>query len=89
MMMAYLISNWFFAAAVQMYFTGLIMVRYLDLAYVIHGVSWWAVLMIVGGTLQRRRRLLANRPVVVDVRVKAMPDAFNGRRLQFRVERPS
>lgn len=88
MMMAYLVSSWFFAAAVHMYFTGLIMVHFLDMAYVIHGVSWWALLMVIGTSLHRRRRILNMRPIVVDVRATPAPGTFHGRRLQFRVERP-
>ena len=89
MMMAYLVSAWFFAAAVQMYFTGLVMVNYLDLAYLIHGVSWWAALMVIGGQMELRRRRASRQaePVPILVSVSVVP--FSGRRLKFRAGRSS
>jgi hypothetical protein len=56
--MAYLINVRFFIPAVWMYFTGLLMVSFLDQSYWIYGVSWCAVLQGVGWTLERRRARL-------------------------------
>jgi hypothetical protein len=56
MMMAYLVSFKFFYLAALMYFTGLIMVRYPGLNYLIYGLSWWAALQAIGLSLERRRR---------------------------------
>jgi hypothetical protein len=58
MVMAYLISARFFALAVQMYFTGLLMVRNPGLGYAIYGLSWWAALQVIGGALVARRARL-------------------------------
>ena len=52
---AYLVSLRFFIPAVQMYFTGLLMVRFPGLSYTIYGLSWWASLQGIGWTLERRR----------------------------------
>ncbi len=58
--MAWLIDLRFLIVAVQMYFTGLLMVRFPEWNYLIYGLSWWAALQALGLTLeQRRRRLLA------------------------------
>ncbi len=89
MMMAYLVSNWFFAAAVQMYFTGVIMATFLNFAYLIHGISWWASLMVIGGVLQHRRACLRLKPITIPVKTSAKPGTFVGRQLQLRVERPA
>ncbi len=53
--MAYLVSVRFFIPAVWMYFTGLLMVSFLDQSYLIYGVSWCAVLQGIGWTVERRR----------------------------------
>lgn len=45
MVMAYLISSWFFGLAVQMYFTGLLMVRFPTVQYPIFGASWLLCLL--------------------------------------------
>ncbi len=58
---AYLTSLWFFVPAVQMYFTGLLMVRFPGLSYAIYGFSWWAAFQGIGWTLERRR----SRPALV------------------------
>ncbi len=89
MMMAYLISTWFFAAAVQMYFTGLLMVNYLQFSYLIHGVSWWTALMVIGGTMELRRRRSLRRPEPIAIRVSLPAAPSRGRRLQFRTDRSS
>ena len=63
---AYLTSLWFFVPAVQMYFTGLLMVRFPGLNYAIYGLSWWAAFQGIGWTLERRRSHVAaeaTRPV--------------------------
>ena len=87
MMMAYLISAWFFAAAVWMSLTGVLMVNALDYGYLIHGVSWWAVLVAIGATLEvrRRRSVAAQRPielrVVVPIRARSVePTRFDASR---------
>jgi hypothetical protein len=53
--MAYLINLRFFIPAVQMYCTGLLMVRYPLHSYLIYGLSWWLALQLIGGMLERRR----------------------------------
>ena len=55
---AYLLSPRYFIPAVQMYFTGLLMIAYPMHAYVIHGVSWFLTLTCLGAILERRRRRL-------------------------------
>jgi hypothetical protein len=89
MMMAYLVSAWFFAAAVQMYFTGLLMVYQMDYCYLIHGVSWWLALMVIGGTMEVRRRREAGRRQAIPIRVTVPVVPFSGRTLKFRAERSS
>ncbi len=59
MMMAYLIHARFFFFAVQMYFTGLLMVLNPEWNYLIYGVSWWAALQGMGWSLERRRSTLS------------------------------
>jgi hypothetical protein len=54
--MAYLIHLRFFVPAVQMYFTGLLMVRFPMHGYLIYGLSWWLALEGIGWTLELRRR---------------------------------
>jgi hypothetical protein len=61
--MAWLFGLRFLIPAFQMYFTGLLMVRFPGWNYVIHGLSWWAALQWVGWDLDRRRaRLLRPEP---------------------------
>lgn len=52
---AYLVNPWYFVPAVQMYFTGLLIVKAPDWAYLIYGLSWWAALEGIGLLLERRR----------------------------------
>ena len=52
---AYLTSLWFFVPAVQMYFTGLLMVTFPGYEYAIHGLSWCLAFQGIGGILERRR----------------------------------
>jgi hypothetical protein len=59
---AYLTSLWFFVPAVQMYFTGLLMVRFPGLNYAIYGLSWWAAFQGIGWVLERRRSRRAHFP---------------------------
>jgi hypothetical protein len=54
-MLAWLIDLRFLILAVQMYFTGLLMIRFPHYNYLIYGISWWAALMGVGWLLERRR----------------------------------
>lgn len=54
MMLTFLISPWFFAGAVWMYFTGLAMVKLPDWNYVIYGLSWWAAFQAGGVAILRR-----------------------------------
>ncbi len=56
MMMAYLVSPWFFAGAVWMSLTGVLMINALDFSYLIHGVSWSLALATIAATLELRRR---------------------------------
>lgn len=58
--MAYLINPRFFILAVQMYFTGLLMVTNPRHSYLIYGVSWWLALQAIGITLERRRIAFAH-----------------------------
>ncbi len=57
--LAWLIDLRFLIVAVQMYFTGLLMIRFPHQNYWIYGVSWWVALQVIGFTLERRRRRLA------------------------------
>lgn len=63
--MAYLSTLLFFIPAVQMYFTGLLMVWAPDDAYLIYGLSWWLALQGIGLALEHRRRL-ADRKGLTD-----------------------
>ena len=56
--MAWLFGLRFLFPAFQMYFTGLLMVRFPEWGYMIHGVSWWAALQALGWDLTRRRERL-------------------------------
>lgn len=61
MMMAYLLSPWFFAGAVWMSLTGVFMVNALDFSYLIHGVSWSLTLATIATALELRRRRAESR----------------------------
>lgn len=52
---AYLVNLGYFVPAVQMYFTGLLMVRFPGWEYLIYGVSWWIALEAIGLILETRR----------------------------------
>jgi hypothetical protein len=54
--LAWLFSPWFFVPAVQMYFTGLLIARFMDWNNVIYGVSWWIALMGTAWAVRRRER---------------------------------
>ena len=56
--MAWLFGPRFLIPAVQMYFTGLLMVRFPRANYLIYGVSWWGALQGIGLALGRRSRVL-------------------------------
>jgi hypothetical protein len=43
--LAWVFTPWFFVPAVQMWFTGLLMARFRDWAFLIYGFSWWLALM--------------------------------------------
>lgn len=53
---AWLFGLRFLIPAFQMYFTGLIMVRYPQWNYLIHGISWCVALQFVGWDITRRRQ---------------------------------
>jgi len=53
--MAWLFGARFLVPAVQMYVTGLLMVRFPAWNYLIYGVSWWAALQGIGLSIRRRR----------------------------------
>lgn len=55
MTMTFLINPRYFALAVQMYFTGVLMALFPHWNYLIYGVSWWAAFQSVGLVLERRR----------------------------------
>jgi hypothetical protein len=62
--MAWLFGLRFLIPAFQMYFTGLLMVRFPEWSYLIHGVSWCAALQYLGWDLARRRpRPIGSAPV--------------------------
>jgi hypothetical protein len=54
--MAWIISLWFLVPAVQMYFTGLLMVKFPAYAFLIHGASFGLALAGIGVYLESRRR---------------------------------
>ena len=60
--MAWLFGYRLLIPAFQMYFTGLLMVRYPEWNYLIHGLSWWAALQWLGWdlTARRARRIAAS-----------------------------
>ena len=58
MMLTFLFSPWFFAGAVQMYFTGLAMVALPAWNYLIYGASWCLALTTIGTILIARHRPL-------------------------------
>lgn len=53
-MLAWLIDLRFLLLAVQMWITGMLMVRFPHISYLIYGLSWWAVLEGMGVWLERR-----------------------------------
>lgn len=57
--MAWLFGLRYLIPAFQMYFTGLLMVRFPEWNYLIHGLSWWAALHYLGYDLIRRRERLS------------------------------
>lgn len=52
--MAWLIDLRFLVFAFQMYFTGLLTLRFPQTSFLIHGVSWWLALTVIGLALPRR-----------------------------------
>jgi hypothetical protein len=68
--MAWLFGIRFLIPAFQMYFTGLLMVRFPEWAYLIHGLSWCVACQWIGwDMIQRRKRLsglLHARPALAD-----------------------
>jgi hypothetical protein len=61
--LAWLVTPWFLVLAFWMYFTALLMARFMEWNNVIYGVSWWMALMIVAWRVRRReRRATENRP---------------------------
>ena len=78
---AYLVNPWYFVAAVQMYFTGLLMIVTPDWQYLIYGVSWWATFQGIGLILERkrgRRKPIKFEPLVLEFR--AVEEALADRR---------
>jgi hypothetical protein len=66
-MMAWLVSLWFLAPAVQMSLTAMLMARWTPHAYLIYGVSWWLALHLVALATERaRRRAIARGEIVVE-----------------------
>jgi len=59
--MAWLFGPRFLIPAFQMYFTGLLMVRFPAWNYLIHGLSWCVALQAIGWDLTRRRARLLRR----------------------------
>jgi hypothetical protein len=51
--MAWLFGLRFLIPAVQMYFTGLLMVQFPHYQYLIFGLSWWLALQAIGLVLRR------------------------------------
>jgi hypothetical protein len=51
--LAWIFSPWLFVPAVQMWATGLLMVNFIDWAFLIYGVSWWLALMGIAIHLRR------------------------------------
>lgn len=54
--LAWLFTPWFFVPAVQMYFTALLIARFMDWNNVIYGVSWWIAMMGTAGVVRLRER---------------------------------
>lgn len=72
---AYLVNLWYFVPAVQMYFTGLIMVTNPAWQYAIYGVSWWLTLQTLGFILERRRaRLTLAGPTAEEVEAELIEE---------------
>ncbi len=61
--LAWLLTPRFLFLAFQMYFTALLMARFMDWNNVIYGASWWLALMIVA-FMVRNRELRADHPAV-------------------------
>jgi hypothetical protein len=53
--MAWLVDLRFLVFAFQMYFTGLLMLRFPGHGFLIHGLSWCLALSVIGGALERQR----------------------------------
>lgn len=64
--MAWLFGTRLLVPAFQMYFTGLLIVRFPQWAYLIHGLSWWATLQALGWDLSRRRARLLRTGLPTD-----------------------
>jgi hypothetical protein len=54
--LAWLLTPWLFVPAIQMWLTGLLMVKNPGWAYLIYGWSWWLALTGIAVSLRRRRR---------------------------------
>jgi hypothetical protein len=51
--LAWVFTPWLLVPAVQMWLTGLLMVRFPEQAYLIYGVSWWVALTGIAALLRR------------------------------------
>jgi hypothetical protein len=61
--MAWLFTPRFFIAAVQMYFTALLMFRFKNFDNLIYGTSWWLILMAIAYSISlREKRVLSHGP---------------------------
>jgi hypothetical protein len=54
--LAWLITYRFLFFAFQMYFTALLMARFMDWNNIIYGVSWWLALMVIAWRVRKRER---------------------------------
>ncbi len=61
--LAWLFTPWFFIPAVQMYFTALLIARFMDWNNVIYGVSWWIALLGTAWVVRRRERQAAEEAI--------------------------
>jgi hypothetical protein len=68
--LAWLFGTRFLIWAVQMYFTGLLMIRFPHSNYVINALSWFVILQVIGRDLDRKRaRWLAEGvPILLPLR---------------------
>jgi hypothetical protein len=75
--MAWLFTPWFLVLAFQMYFTALLMARFMEWNNLIYGISWWLALMAIAATVRRRERKSRRNALAENKRTGAVQSEYS------------